>query len=239
MKIIAECPEEDKLLNEAEKILHDKGVAPVSAETFDESFLGQVMSAELSKLHHENIETWTPSQRLWFYDVCKDFFEGPKFREFFNEYQSLVGIYSNIFEEERKALSSAACDFTYFLEVKRSCELLKVDNYKKLKRYLEKAVVKGKEHNIKTVSAYFDQSLSGYVIELNSIKIPFTYRKGKLEEDCVIYGWSDSEFRHSYEFLKTEVLLEASKKVDEKPKMKTPVLPDRQKKLTREVELER
>lgn len=212
MKIIAETPDEDILLTEIEKAIKEKGYSNVFSETFAQSFLGQIVNNEFADIRPEYIKEWTPSQRLWFYEACKEFFKSPDFRQIKEQYINLLGIYDLSFKEEMLALKNAAADFKLFQNLQKNCKLLNVDNYKKLGIYLKKSIVKGKDFDIKTLSSYYDKDLSQYVIELNSIKVPFTYRKGEIQEEFIVYGWSNSERKYSYEFLKPELLSQNIKK---------------------------
>ena len=212
MKIIAENPDEDILLTKLEETIKNNGYQNVFTETFTQSFLGQIVNAELSDVCPDRIKEWSPSQRLWFYDACKDFFKRPEFLKIKEEYINLFKVYDLLFKEEQTAQQKAVEDFSLFQDIQKSCSILHVDNYKKLKTYLDKGIVKGKDGDIRNVSAFYDESLSQYVIELNSIKVPFTYKRGKIQEEFVVYGWSDSERKYSYEFLKPELLAQNIKK---------------------------
>ena len=212
MKIIAETPDEDILLSKVEKTIEDTGYANIFTETFAQSFLGQIVNDELSDVCPDRIKEWSPSQRLWFYDACKEFFKSPEFKKIKEEYINLLKAYDLLFKEEQKAQKDAAEDFALFQDIQKSCSILNVDNYKKLKAYLDNGIVKGKDSAIRNISAFYDETLSQYVIELNSIKVPFTYKNGEIQEEFVVYGWSDSERKHSYEFLKPELLAQNIKK---------------------------
>lgn len=212
MKIIAENPKEDALLSKIEELLNENGYSNVFIETFAQSFLGQVVNNELSDIHADSAKDWSPSHRLWFYDACKEFFNSSKFTKVKEEYVNLFNNYDLLAEEERKATQNAVEDFALFQEIKKSCSILHVDNYKKLKTYLDKGIVKGKDSEIKLLSAYYDENLEQYVIILNSIKVPFTYKKGEIQEEAVVYGWSDSEASFCYEFLKPDLIYQKTKK---------------------------
>lgn len=211
MKIIAENSAEDKLLKDIETMIRKNGHSNVHTQTFADSILGQVIAEEISDIHNESVKDWTPTQCVWFYNVCKELLLGPAFKEFEKEYENTVGIYSNIFRNEKIAFKKAVRDYSYFLEIKDECHRLKVDNYKKMETYLKQSLAKGNDQAIKTASTYYDKELFQYVVELNSIKIPYTYKDGKIQVDPVIYSWSDADFRFRQEFLKSDILQVLSK----------------------------
>ena len=208
MKLVAENPEEDQILKEMlEKLNQDKAVH-VYGESFGESFAKNTLADSLLKDLKENkgIFQWSASQRMWFQHVCDDFVKAEKYRELASDFKHLIGIYDLIFKEERQAFEKAREDYSLFLMLQKKIQDRYIHTYKALDYFVRNDAVIGRESEIKRLDFYYDEKMAGYVMELNSIKIPVAFENKKLKEDAIVYAWCDSECAYQFEFFKYDLV---------------------------------
>ena len=237
MKLVAENPEEDKLLDAYISMIQEKGYPCCYKETFEESALKEAFSfgAHFNKdIRDLHMKDWSPSQRMWFYLACEDFLQSKECKELKDAFVHFVGVYDEIFKEETAAINAAKQDYGLYLSLEKAVNAVHVDTYRKLKQFLEHSVKKGADSDIKTVSLYYDQDLSYNVIELNSIKVPVFYKDKKLCSNAIIYGWSDMDFAYSHEFFKYDLLDQKGAKEDSHIQIESPMTIEKQTEPTKE-----
>ena len=214
MKLVAESPEEEMILSKAMELLKEKcDLKLINCCSYKEGVEMDMLTFALNQELPEVVYDWTPAQRLTFFRGCRDELDKMSWAELKTVLPFLVENYNSAFQQEKKAFLQAVTDYELFCNLLYKINSISFSSFEQLQALFKKQEFRN--DGISTLSVYKDVELLSPVVELNYIKVPFSFNDGKVIDSSVVYAWNDSAFDFSYEFLRPDLEREMKKKKEE------------------------